>query len=96
MRDAHERDGGDFEEFASDGVERWWGAEEVCWRRVGFPPEDFDVVRCGGCGVEEGWDEGGEGELGGDDAGLVVGAHQDGEGEVEKTPGGPEQGGEGF
>ena len=96
MCDAHEGDGGDVEWFPGDGVERGWGTEKVGGRRVGLPPEDFDVVGCGSGGVEERGDEGREGELGGDDAGLVVGAHEDGEGEVEDCPSGPEEGGERF
>ena len=48
----------------------------------------------GGGGVEEWRDQGWEGELSGDDARLVVGAHKDGKEDVEDCPCAPEDVGE--
>ena len=60
-------------------------AEEVCWRGVGLPP----VYVCG-CFVTGLLDDFRDGELGRDDATLVVDPHQDAHGCVEDYPGGPE------
>lgn len=62
------------------------GAKEVGRWGVGFPPEDVGV---GGEGVGP-FDEGGEGELRGNDAALVVDTHEEAEGGVEDDPGDPE------
>lgn len=55
---------------------------------VGLPPDDG--------GGAEGWAVLAEVELHGDDAALVVGAHEEGEGGVEDEPGGEEDAAGGF
>ena len=81
MGHAHGWHGGDFEGGAGAV-----GAEEVGWGWVGFPPEYFDAGDGCVCALDQVWDC----ELCGDNAALVVYAHEDAEDSVEDYPCDPE------
>lgn len=59
------------------------GAEEVGWWRVGLPPEDSDVRDV--VSVHDSWNC----DLSGQDAALVVYAHEKAHDGIEKEPRGP-------